>query len=158
MDGATSITIGGFIDTGNVQFPIPPKSVLIVDPYPIVAHEFETSDAWVFGGAGGDICGAGNSLSYNYFFGGTDNVGVGFSIVKHDDECKVRLTANHSMFGPSDYSLGGGGFIFVPLSDLIGTHSFEFPVTGCYYPTDEEGNPLPSECNTINWSASISIS
>jgi hypothetical protein len=154
MDGATSITIGGSVN-GIV---IPAQTVSIVEPYGPV--EYSADDEWSYapGSAGSDGCGAGNGLTRYEHYGHAQSVSISFSISKEGEECKVALSASYNFFGPADYSASGSGGTTILLANLIGTHSFEFPLTGCYYPTGEEGEPLPSQCNTINSSASISIS
>jgi len=153
MDGATSITIGGSVN-GVV---IPPQTLSIVEPYGSV--EYSADDEWAYapGSAGAGGCGAGNGLTRYEYYGHAQSVSISFSISKEDEECKVALNASYNFFGPADYSASGSGGTTIPLANLIGTHSFEFPVTGCYYPTDEEGNPLPSQCGTVNYSAVIAI-
>jgi hypothetical protein len=158
ITGASSITIGGSVN-GVV---IPAQSVSIVEPYG--AFEYSIDDEWAYGtgsaGAGG--CGAGNSLTRHEYYGHGQSVSVGFSILKENNVCKVAIGASYGFFGPADYWASGSGGTTIPLANLIGTHSFTFPVTGCqqfHIGDDSEGNPIfDTSCNTIGMSAEISIS
>ena len=158
MDDATSITIGGTV-SGIV---IPAQSVSIVEPYGSV--EYSADDEWAYapGSAGSDGCGAGNGLTRYEYYGHAQSVSISFSISKEDEECKVALNASYNFFGPADYWASGSGGTTIPLANLIGTHSFTFPVTGCqqfHIGDDSDGNPIfETQCNTVNYSAVIAIS
>lgn len=146
---ATTITIGGIVgDFLN----IPAQSVSIVEPYDIVEYPITQGDG-SYGQAGGGLCGAGNGGFFLFPMEAIYNTaGVGFQITKKDDECVVELFASYSLGGPADYDAFGSGGTTIPLANLIGTHSFTFPVTGCFYPS--EG---PAECNTVDYNAVITI-
>lgn len=150
---ATTITIGGSIFGSVMPLTLPPQIVSIVEPFDSVFYSQEYPEYNLTGSAGGSLCGAVNSAAY-IFQGGVlvENVGVGFGIIRENDECVVQLGASYSLTGPADYSAFGNGGTTIPLADLIGTHYFTFPVTGCFYP--QEGG---SECVTTNFSAVISI-
>ena len=158
MDGATSITIGGTV-SGIV---IPAQSLSIVEPYGYV--EYSADDEWAYapGSAGSDRCGAANGLTRYEYYGHGLSVSVSFSILKENNVCKVALSAFYSFFGPADYGANGWGGTTIPLANLIGTHSFTFPVTGCqqfHIGEDSDGNAIyETRCNTVNYSAVITIS
>jgi hypothetical protein len=146
---ATTITIGGIV--GDV-FNIPAQSVSIVEPYDIVEYQITEGDG-SYGQAGGGLCGAGNGGNFLFPMESVHyTAGVGFEITKKDDECVVGLFASYSFGGPADYFASGFGGTTIPLANLIGTHSFTFPVTGCFYPPD-----APPICNTTNFNAVITI-
>jgi hypothetical protein len=162
ITGASSITIGGNISAGQMTFTLPSQSVSIVDPF--VEYFTQDLDAEVAGTATGDLCAAGNSASYIYGGGVIRvGVGVGFSITKGAGGCEISLGASYSFSGSTDFSAGGLGGETIPLANLIGTHSFTFPVTGCRQIEvgyDEEmSQPIyETQCNTVNYSAVIAIS
>jgi hypothetical protein len=141
------------------------QSVSIVEPFDPVEYFTQDMDAEVVGTASGSLCGAANSASYNWFQfgGGYVNVGVSFTITKRAEECEISLGASYSFGGTADYSSAGSGGTTIPLANLIGTHSFTFPVTGCQQIEvgyDEEmSQPIyETQCSTVNYSAVIAIS
>jgi hypothetical protein len=152
--GATTITIGGTVSDGQYfTYNIPAKSVSIVEPYDTVEYQITQGDG-SYGQAGGDLCGAGNAGTFLFPMEGTFiTASVGFQITKKDDECVVELFASYFFGGPADYTASGNGGTTIPLANLIGTHSFTFPVTGCF----SEPNPFAGQCNTSDYNAEITI-
>jgi hypothetical protein len=149
--GLTTIAISGkVVSSSGFEFLIPAQSVSTVEPYSFIEYSGEGFS----GLAVSELCGASNLTEYIFFDGVLiETVGVSFGITKKDGECVVELGAFDGLRGPADYTQGGSGGITIPLSNLIGTHSFTFPVTGCFYPP--EG---PAECNTVDYNAEITIS
>jgi hypothetical protein len=160
---ATSITIGGTISDGQYfTFNLTSQSVSIVEPFAPVEYSTQDLDAEVAGTASGSLCGAANSVSYNWGASYV-NVGVSFTITKGAEECEFSIGASYVFGGPADYGANGSGGITVAQANLMGTHSFAFPVTGCRQIEvgyDEEmGMPIyETQCNTSNYSAVITIS
>jgi hypothetical protein len=147
-----------------MTFTLPSHSVSIVDPFDPVEYFTQDLDAEVAGTASGSLCGAGNSASYIYGGGVIMvGVGVGFSITKGAGGCEISLGASYSFSGSTDFSAGGLGGETIPLANLIGTHSFTFPVGQCLrieVGYDEEmSQPIyETQCSTVNYSAVIAIS
>jgi len=164
LTNLTAITIGGNIFGGAMPLTLPSQIVSIVEPFDSVEYSQEYPEYNLTGSAGGSLCGAGNSASYIYGGGVlVESVGVGFSIIRENNECVVQLGASYGLGGPADYSASGNGGTTIPLANLIGTHSFTFPVEQCQQIEvgyDEEmSQPIyATQCNTVNYSAVIAIS
>jgi hypothetical protein len=154
IDDVTSVTIGGTVSDGKYfTYNLPAQTVEIIAPFTPVQYSNQDLGANVIGTASGSLCGAGNSAKYDWrgtFFGSNwVDVGVNFSFIKNDGVCKVLLSAFYSFGGDAFYTAHGSGGKFIQVANLIGTHSFLFPVAGCR---------VGSGCSTSIWVAEITIS